>query len=190
MTDIVEDNIGTVKGKKIYCFWVVWPGDKHDKVGDDKTEIVGPVGEEGEESEAEEDAESGEKADKGDKYIENSKSKHLKEIIEHKHLKQITQQKKVEEQIERHQLHDKYVNQGVKIASAAVVGGVVVGVLTCKIILILLLLIRICMCVNLLLYLLLWCIYSGFRGDSVRSGWTSSGWCSRSAVKNSIQAPL
>ena len=131
MTDIVEDNIGTVKGKKIYCFWVVWPGDKHDKVGDDKTEIVGPVGEEGEESEAEEEGEGGEK---NEKHIENSKSKHLKEIIEYKHLKQITQQKKVEEQIERHQLHDKYVNQGVKIASAAVVGGVVVGVLTRKII--------------------------------------------------------
>ena len=28
VTDIHEDSVGTIKGKKIYSFWVVWPHDK------------------------------------------------------------------------------------------------------------------------------------------------------------------
>ena len=124
VTDITEAYIGTVKGRKIYTFWIVWPHDKHQKPIEesDKNQIVD------DESDDEEYQKEKEK-EKELKNTEKQKSKLLKEIIENEQSQVKEKQKKAEEQIERHQAHDKFVSAGVKIGAFAV-GGILVGVFT------------------------------------------------------------
>lgn len=115
--------VGTIKGKKIYVFWIVWPHDKHQKIPEHQEQQATAIPEE---SDDEEDP----KEQKESKLV-SQKSKHLKGIIQSELNQQKAQQQKVEEQIERHQIHDKNVHTGAKVAAVAA-GGVVVGVFTGK----------------------------------------------------------
>ena len=36
VTEVLEESIGTIKGKKIFSFWVVWPHDKREKEKQEK----------------------------------------------------------------------------------------------------------------------------------------------------------
>lgn len=125
VTDISEEMVGTIKGKKIYVFWVVWPHDKHQKNPDhpELQSLTIP-----EESDDEEDT----KEQNKDNKLASQKTKHLKGVIKNELNQQKVQQQKVEEQIERHHIHDKNVNTGAKVAAVAA-GGVVIGVFTGKI---------------------------------------------------------
>jgi hypothetical protein len=108
VTEPTEEH--TLKGKKIYVFWVIWPYDKNSKqeeVGDDS-----------------DDDEHRETTDGSDKAQKN-----LKEIVENEAMQLKKQQKLVEEQLERHQAHDKNVSFGAKMAGV-VVSGAIIGALT------------------------------------------------------------
>jgi len=126
VTDISEEMVGTIKGKKIYLFWIVWPHDKHQKVSEhqhqEQQSLTIP-----EESDDEEDTN-----EQKESKFNSQKSKHLKGIIQNELNQQKVKQQKVEEQIERHQIHDKNVHTGAKVAAVAA-GGVVVGVFTGKV---------------------------------------------------------
>jgi len=39
VTEVLEESIGTIKGKKIFSFWVVWPHDKREKEKQEKKVI-------------------------------------------------------------------------------------------------------------------------------------------------------
>ena len=118
VTEVVEENIGTLKGKKIFVFWLVWPHDKNSKPDD-----VKPVDGKNDQEDSDDETIVDQEKSIGGKH------KDLKEIVESEVMQQRMQQQKVEEQLERHQAHDKNVGLGVKVAAVAV-GGVIVGALT------------------------------------------------------------
>ena len=43
VTEVLEESIGAIKGKKIFSFWVVWPHDKREKEKQAKKVILIPV---------------------------------------------------------------------------------------------------------------------------------------------------
>ncbi len=114
VTDIVEEFVGTLKGRRIFVFWLVWPHDKHLKAMDER-------GSAAPEDSDDDDERSGDRS--------SQKSRYLKDIVEAEQNQHKEQQKRVDEQIERHQAHDKVVSTGTKLAAVAL-GGVVVGVFT------------------------------------------------------------
>lgn len=101
----------TMKGKKLYSFWIVWPHEK--KSGKDD----------------EHDSDDEKDTPKTFEEDNKSKAKDLKQIVESEVMTQKRQRSMVEEQIELHHARDNNVSLGAKVAAIAV-GGVVVGALT------------------------------------------------------------
>jgi hypothetical protein len=133
VTDIVEESFSTIRGKKVYVFWLVWPHDKHskadEKAGDDSEDDEKEVaGKDKDPSHKDKEKDIEVKTDPKQSQLEQ-KTKDLKEIVESEQNEHRRQQHAAEVQIERHQKHDKNVSLGVKVAAVAV-GGVLVGALT------------------------------------------------------------
>eukprot|EP01039_Chlorochromonas_danica_P008023 gene8023-8850_t len=116
VTEIIEER--TVAGRKIFTFWIVWPGEK-------KSDSKGDGGGIKKDDSDDENA----KSDDEMKESRTGKSKDLKQIVEQETLNHKRQKNLVNEQIELHQAHDSNVSMGAKVAAVAV-GGVLVGALT------------------------------------------------------------
>lgn len=105
LTEVVSEP--RVAGKKLYAFWIVWPGEKKGEKNDKKDE-----------------------SDEEDEGLPSASGrKDLAQIVQaeaesHRRNKEI-----VHEQLELHTAHDNNVSIGAKVAAVAV-GGVVVGALT------------------------------------------------------------
>jgi hypothetical protein len=113
VTDVVEE-----KKKKLFSFWVVWPHDKSDKC---ETDIV--VGDDSDDD--------GPAAAVGDDEIideDDKATKNLKQFVENKVRDQRRQREMVEEQVEKHEAHDKSVSRGVAVGGAVVAGGILISV--------------------------------------------------------------
>lgn len=127
VTDIIEESNGTIKGKKIFVFWLVWPHDKNSKPTEEKDDSD----DDDKQKSIEKSSEKTSTEKTQSKSIRDLKdtSKSIKEIVEGEVNQVKKQQKQVEEQLERHHAHDKTVAFGAKVGVAAV-GAVVVGTLT------------------------------------------------------------
>lgn len=141
VTDVQEESIGTIKGKKIYVFWLVWPHDKNAKAGD----VIEDSDEEGEHNANTPTAATNNAAKEKDKADATTtkesltspkegdaaaqKTKMLRDIVEREQSCHRKLQQQVEEQISRHEQNDKQTGFRYSVAAAAA-GGVVVGALT------------------------------------------------------------
>lgn len=115
LTEVVEDSMTSIKGRKLFSFWIVWPHDKRSKPHQEPTsgDLTAEL----------------ESDDEDISHTHNVKHKDLKQIVESEMQMQKIQQQKVEEQLENHKTHDSNVRLGVKVAAVAL-GGVVIGALT------------------------------------------------------------
>lgn len=113
VTHIETESRASLKGRRLFSFWVVWP---HDKKAKDDAEQKHP------DSDDERDAKEKEAE-------ESSRVKNLKSIVESEVWEHRKQKNIVEEQIEMHHQRDHNISLGAKVA-AVTVGGVIVGALT------------------------------------------------------------
>ena len=150
VTEVQEEKVLKIKGRKLYSFWLVWPHDKNGKPLGDKTVVVAA-----DDSDDEGDTQS----DAGllaasattlpqlalqpplpshpppQPVLHRAPSgvlpnrKRLQDIVDGEVETQKRQRELVEQQVERHQAYDQNVGIGAKIAAVAV-GGVVVGAFT------------------------------------------------------------
>jgi hypothetical protein len=131
VTQVTESKSG-ISGKKLYSFWLVWPGNENTKVEDGKQHL------EAEESDDERETpvpsthtNTSVVNNEGEEVKGNSatKSRNLQQIAvsEANHLK--IQKSHQEKQMEQMEARDGQFSMGTKIAAAAV-GGVAVGALT------------------------------------------------------------
>lgn len=115
VTQIETETRASLKGRRLFSFWVVWPHDKS-KLKDDEHHSKNV------DSDDEKEATNA-KEEEGNR-VKNLKSIVESEVWEHRKQKNI-----VEEQIEMHHQRDNNISLGAKVA-AVTVGGVIVGALT------------------------------------------------------------
>lgn len=144
VTQIEVESRNSIKGKKYYTFWVVWPHDKSGKgdaivdknnsastnIGDtvdSDEEGAVPLG--GISASSAGGTSSAVATTLNSKDQDQQRVKNLKQIVESEVLTQRRQKSLVEEQIEMHHARDNNISLGTKVAAVAV-GGVVVGGLT------------------------------------------------------------
>jgi hypothetical protein len=109
LTDVVEEKAGSIKGKRSYYFWIVWPHSKNNK--DNNTNDTNIIKDNnGDESEPEEH----------DNDDENIRQKNLKSIVQLEEKNHNIQLKKVEDQLKKHHAHDQHVNLGAKLGAAGI----------------------------------------------------------------------
>lgn len=118
VTHIESETRASIKGRKLYSFWVVWPHDKSKMKDDDHK---GTADSDDEKDNVKDAGSSG--GDDGDC------KKNLKSIVESEVFSQMKQKNIVEEQIEMHHQRDHNLTMAARVA-AVTVGGVVVGALT------------------------------------------------------------
>lgn len=112
VTQIETETRASLKGRRLFSFWVVWPHDKS-KVKDEDGK----------------DGSDDEKDPKDRDTDEASRVKSLKSIVESEVWEHHKKKNIVEEQIEMHHQRDHNISLGAKVA-AVTVGGVIVGALT------------------------------------------------------------
>ena len=130
VTEVREETIGAIKGRKAYTFWIVWPHDKNSsKANRDSKGNTDDVLSDDEEDQETTDANKLDTKTDENATTETKKSKGLKTIVETEVMAQRSQQRQAEAQVERHQAHDNNISLGFKVA-ALTVGGVIIGAAT------------------------------------------------------------
>ncbi len=130
VTEVREETIGALKGKKAYTFWIVWPHDKNSgkTSKDSKGNTDDILSDDEDEPETNETNKVDTKTDEN-AVTETKKPKGLKTIVETEVMAQRTQQRQAAAQLERHVAHDNNISLGFKVA-ALTVGGVIIGAAT------------------------------------------------------------